>query len=71
MSKHMIRGVDNIGAMCNGHVPGVDDTHLENTENVLQDKILNVTVEVSKPLCVYVQFPGVLCLKDHLSGRAS
>lgn len=71
ISNHMLRWMDIIDAVCNGHVPGINEPHVEVLENVLHSKILNVTMEISKPLCVYVHLSGVFCLNDHLSGWAS
>lgn len=68
ISNHIIRRVNTIGAICNGHVPGINDTYIEIFENILHGKILDITMEVSKPLHVYVHLPDVFCLKDHFSG---
>lgn len=71
ISNHIIKRMDTIGAISNGQVPGINDTHLEILENILHGKILNITMEVSKPLHIYVHLPDVFCLKDHFSGWVS
>lgn len=48
-------------------IPSINNAHIEILENILQGKILDITVKVTKSLHISVHLPDVLFLDDNHS----
>lgn len=52
-------------------ISGINDAHIEILKNVLNGKILDVTMKITKSFHISVHLPDVFCLDDNHSVWAS